>query len=190
MLRMIVVALVCLSFCAGSARADGVSWPLDALTGLEAVDVEVNPISTDASRDGLRTTTLQADIEKRVRQVGLRIVTQRIRQVPHMGFLRLTVDAVPSESDQGASYEYQMRLELHQEVAIEDNPAVRATAVTWRTSTAAILWTNSLVRSVRCSLQTMLDRFVEDLVSADNGLVRPCPHRPTAVSEAVSAPEG
>jgi hypothetical protein len=169
--------LVLLSFAvaASLAQADEQKWSIDSLRGLRALDVVVDPLPHDAEKDGLRRPALQADIELRLRRLGITIVTEKSAPWPDSAVMRLRVDDLKRDLEQGSYHEFRLTLEVLQSVALLRDPAVRSVNAQWHRTSEGTQLTTLLVRSVRDSLRELIEHFVDDYLAANGFYVRKAP---------------
>lgn len=170
MRRMLV--LVCLAAATAAAHADERTWSIDSLRGLRALDVIVEPLPAEAEKDGLRRPTLQADIELRLRRAGITIVNDRTVPWPDAAVMRLRMDGLKRELEQGSFTEYKLTLEVLQGVALLRDPAVRAVDAQWHRTSQGVQLSTMLAQSVRDSLRELIEHFVDDYLAANGYYVR------------------
>lgn len=167
-----ILVLMCVAAAAAAARADEQAWSIDSLRGLRALDVIVEPLPVDAEKDGLRRPTLQADIELRLRRAGITIVNDRTVPWPEAAVMRLRMDGLKRELDQGSFTEYKLTLEVLQGVALIRDPAVRSVDAQWQRTTEGVQLSTMLVQSVRDGLRELIEHFVDDYLAANGYYVR------------------
>jgi hypothetical protein len=137
-----------------------------SLKGLNAVAVSVQPIGAPAERDGLAQAQLQAIVETRLRQAGVRLLgpEEQLKRLRRPG---LSVQVTTARLDT-AEYIYSVRVELVQWVASLDDPTLLVTAAipvpatTWSApSVLGITPAETLKRDVEAALPPMVDQFVD-----------------------------
>jgi hypothetical protein len=159
----------------GGAHGAPQEWPIHALAALRAVRVHVEPIAPDAVREGLRASTLLADLELRVRRAGLMVVTRRPSTIPGTGLLRLRADVIRRDLERGPYWEYTLTLELVQTAALGRDTDVVTGAVTWQRSLRGIQLTTVLVNAVRDGARDLMEKFLDDYLAASEGRIRILP---------------
>lgn len=102
----------------------------DTLRGLKEVSVLVEYLPDDVEREGLNREQLQRDIEVRLRQAGLRVLT--IAEVAHSpGAPYLYVAVYPITGPSTNLNAYAVALTLKQLVQLSRNPSTELFATTW-----------------------------------------------------------
>ena len=100
------------------------------LAGLTGVGVVVEPMDPAAEKDGLAQSTLQTDVELKLRQEKIRVLTSGERlTAPGNPYLYLRVGTM--KDDELGVYAYDIDLELTQVVRLTRNPAITSLATTW-----------------------------------------------------------
>src|SRR5207245_1832743 len=95
----------------------------ESLRGLSGVMVTVNDISSEAERDGITKSKLQTDIELRLRQAGIRVLTfeeWRNAKDNRIGWLDLYVGMLKGES---TFYACSVKVKLMQIVSLVRDPS-------------------------------------------------------------------
>jgi hypothetical protein len=137
------------------------------LAGLTGLHVVVEPINTDAERDGLLSADLQADVESVLREGGLAVHAQSALFAGVPGTPVFHVDIMTIRLD--GRYAYSIRLELWQGVKLARDPGRTALALTW--SAPQVVGTLAAVNldTLRDVVRTAVRGFVEEcrLASAD-----------------------
>ncbi|MFQ5875317.1 MAG: hypothetical protein ACE5JL_16175 [Dehalococcoidia bacterium] len=136
------------------------------LSGLFGVEVVVENIKPEAERDGLTRAALQTDVELRLRQAGIRVLTktQGLR-TPGRPWLYLNVSTL-KRSD--GSYAYHASLGLKEYVRLERAPSRVELAETWQT--LGIIGTVGIQRLhtvVREAVRDMVDAFINAYLAAN-----------------------
>ena len=168
--RRLVLAALLVGACA-AARADERGFGLDALRGLAAFQVVVDPLSADAMRDGLRAPALQADVELRLRRAGLRVVTERGTPVPDAAVLRVHLDDTRRDLDAGSFHEFRLTMEVLQNVQLTRDPAVQALRPSWNRTLDGTHLTATLVPAVRDALRQEMEHLFDDYLAVNGGAV-------------------
>lgn len=101
------------------------------LSGLTGVHVVVNEMSAEAAREGLTRSSLQAELEDRLRQAGLRVLTAT-EALASVGrpTLELRVNLLPS-GEAPQLYVYSVDLALRQHIRLTRDRTVESYAITW-----------------------------------------------------------
>jgi hypothetical protein len=87
----------------------------EVLSGLEAVGVKVERLRTEIEQDGLFASTLQSDVELKLRLAGIKVLSEeQWRENPNSPFLYLFVDAFKHSE----GYIYRVQLSLREPVTV------------------------------------------------------------------------
>lgn len=137
------------------------------LAGLTGVHVRVEPINTDAERDGLRSADLQADVESVLREGGLAVHGQPALFARVPGTPVLHVDVMTVRLD--GRYAYSIRLELWQGIRLTRDPGQAALALTWSAPQVVGTLAADNLDTLRDVVRTAVRGFVDEcrLATAD-----------------------
>ena len=129
-----------------------------ALSGLRGIYVLVEKIEPFAERMGLTKSTLQADVEAKLRQAGVRILTKD-EWVAELGkpVLSLHVNAIPQSL---GLYVFSIQLRLNQGVRLTRDPSIESMATTWSVVMVGTIGADQLVQ-VRDSVRGRVDEFIQ-----------------------------
>jgi len=164
-----VLAALALLFSAGGlapllGQGDDESTRM-TLAGVRGVRVVVQVSDSDEVRkDGLIQSQLQTDVELKLRQAGITVLSQ---QEAHIGpWLSVTVSTlnVSSRTSTGM-YAVCMTAELHQWVTLTRNPPVRVWVSTW--SARGQFGATAHLSSVRDLIRDMTDQFINAYLAAN-----------------------
>lgn len=172
-------ALAALIFCmaltgawAGPALADVGQSARQTLKGIKGVLVVVTGISPEAERDGLKKADLQADVEGRLRQAGIRVLSRAERfQAP--GQPHLYVRFIDQKRTDMELYAISIAVHLEQHVRLTRDAKVLVPAETWGMTGVVSVGAKEL-QSVRRLVVNYVDLFVEAMTAA-NGSLAPAP---------------
>ena len=136
------------------------------LAGLTGVKVEVWHENPDAERDGLWRSTLQTDVELKLRQAGIRVPAEdKWPGTPGAPFLRLTVGTLRVDD---RLYAYCVHLKLYQDVRLARDPTVTVPAPTWHPrDQIGTVPPKNLSNEVRESVRDMVDKFINAYLAAN-----------------------
>jgi hypothetical protein len=106
------------------------------LTGLQGVYIAVEELQSNVMKyekhlrkSGLMKEQIQQDIEQRLRQAGIRVLTSdEWLKTPGRPILYVNVNTHENEK---YCFAYDIRIELQQIVSIDSNPKIKALASTW-----------------------------------------------------------
>jgi len=140
---------------------------LQALSGLNSLQVTVEEIRPDAEEDGLSKTVIQTDVELRLRKAGMRVVSTDEERLKIPGCPWLYVDVQTAKIEAIGFYVYSVRIELYERVLLERGPGLRTIAKTWSTG-GGIGWVRqALVRNLREYVADSVDEFLNSWLAAN-----------------------
>ena len=150
--RRIVLALALLFFAVPVRAGDGPTERA-SLKGITSIQVLIEPIRPDAERDGLTTTQLEADVELRLRQAGIRVVPLA------NDFLQVHVLTV--KNPDGRFYAYNVSVVFYQVVVpmrhVKEQTSLLA--ATWSVALLGVIPTGNL-RDVRSHAADQVNNFI------------------------------
>lgn len=102
----------------------------ETLRGLAGVAVTIEDIAPEAERDGLTESQLQADVESRLRQAGIHVLTEdeRLHTPGHP-----TLSVHVGTFKMGDVYSLCIEVTLKQVVMLKRNPHIESLVETWAT---------------------------------------------------------
>ena len=124
---MVVLALLVVPVSAVLAQEPATQRAtLAGLTGVEVVVEELNP---GVEQDGLTRSTLRSDVELKLRQAGIHVLTSTERTAsPGSPYLYLRITTVKNRV---SIYGYHIAIELRQLVRLTRNSGITSWAATW-----------------------------------------------------------
>ena len=139
--------------------------------GLKAVAVFVENIDQEAIKDGLNKEQIKTDVELRIREAGIKVVSVEkcLTLLPTSSYLYVIVSTVKFFS--GLEYVYGTSVQLKQQVVIERKKTEIPSkaylwATTWEKSDGVgITPVEDLVRNVREHLNEKVDDFINDYLA-------------------------
>jgi hypothetical protein len=133
----------------------------DTLRGLREVSVLVEYLPDDVEREGLSREHLTRDIEVRLRQAGLRVLTiSEIANSPGAPYLYVAVYLLPGPS---ANFNaYAIGLTLKQLVQLSRNPTTEFFATTWEGPAPPSSLSAPSVFDIRTRISDAVGRFIMD----------------------------
>jgi hypothetical protein len=142
------------------------------LTGLQGVYVAVEELQSNIMKYekhlrkyGLMKEQIQQDIEQRLRQAGIRVLTSdELLKTPGRPILYVNVNTHENEKYWLA---YDIRIELQQIVSIDSNPKIKTLASTWTMNVTGIANIGTL-NVIRDNVLFLADRFVEAYKSVNS----------------------
>src|SRR6267143_51456 len=128
------------------------------LAGLHGVRVVVRMSDSDETRTGgLSQSQLQTDVEIKLREAGITVLSQQEAQSGTLG-VDVNLLNLGSPTNPLSLYALCLTLELHQWVRLKRNPSVTVWVSTW--STTGQMGTTARPSSVRDIIRDMTDHFI------------------------------
>ncbi len=139
-----------------------------SLTGLKAVQVMVEDLHPDAERDGLHRTTIQTDVELKLRQAGIKVLTEAESLAsPGMPYLYINVGTLPPETQRGL-YAYSIAVRLQQNARLERDPRILvASAATWSAPVQFGTVGTTNLQQLRGTVKDLVDQFINAWLSVN-----------------------
>src|SRR6266550_3355550 len=139
------------------------------LAGLRGVFVAVSDVSEDAQRKGLSETQVRTDVELKLRQSGITVLTQdEVKRTPGLPFLYVTVSTLPLQSPLSGAYAFSIHIDLIQTIRLGRNPSVSALGRTWNsTGLFGAVGGDNLGESTRQKVRDQTDQFVNAYLAAN-----------------------
>jgi hypothetical protein len=164
-LAMLALAMVVgLSLMVGARPAE--ADESRTLAGLFGVQVVVESMDLDAARDGLTTSSLQTIMELRLRQAGIRVLTETENlRAPGNPYLYVNV-GTGKEPSLGI-YVYHLSLTLRERVRLDRNPDTREFAETWHARGQFGYIPVRRLHEVRISVEEQVDEFINAYLAAN-----------------------
>ncbi|WP_455388628.1 hypothetical protein [Petrachloros mirabilis] len=133
----------------------------DTLRGLTEISVLVEYLPDDVEREGLSREHLKRDIEVRLEQAGLRVLTiSEIAKSPGAPYLYIAVYPITPPSVN--SNAYAIGLTLKQLVHLSRNPTTEFFATTWEGAAPAGSLSAPKVHDIRTKILDAVGRFIID----------------------------
>jgi hypothetical protein len=135
------------------------------LAGLTGVEVVVETMKPDAEREGLAGSTIQTDVELKLRQAGIRVLTSSDGFLaPGNPYLYLNVNTSRTRT---GIYAYCIELQVKQGVKLTRNPAIISSSPTWQARGYVGTVGASNLHTVRDDVRDMVDQFVNAYLAAN-----------------------
>ena len=135
------------------------------LKGLKGVRVLVEDLTPEVEREGLVKADLQKSVEERLRQAGIRILTQE-EAVKTPGEPYLYVNINISFAKGGDVCSYSIDAALIQNVTLARSPRQTTYGVTWSTGGVGLIAKKSL-RELKESVEEIADVFAKAFLSVN-----------------------
>lgn len=137
----------------------------ESLAGLAGVYVIVEAMGAAVEREGLSRSTLQTDVEVKLRQAGIRVLTETEWVVaPGAPYLYLRVATV--RAGELSLYAVAILLHFHQDVLLARTPTRALSAPTWRTAWVGAVGTKEF-SWVRENVRDKVDEFINAYLAAN-----------------------
>jgi hypothetical protein len=158
-LLTLFVALIC----AAQKPPDDIS----SLKGLNGgVQVLIEPGSSLAEKYGLTTTAIQTDVELRLREAGIRVLSSdETLKTPGMAFLYVNVDMLVDFKNKVIAYT--VEASLHQRILLVRDKTIEIDAATWKKLIFGTVDVPDNLRSVRNVVKDLVDQFTNAYLSAN-----------------------
>ncbi len=135
------------------------------LVGLTGVGVVVENVDPTAEKDGLARSTLQNDVELKLRQAGIRVLSENeLISAPGFPTLYLQVTAIRHEM---GLYAYCIKLEVQQVVRLLRDPSITSAATTWEARGEIGVVGKQNLSTVREYVRDQVDQFINAYLAAN-----------------------
>ena len=148
---------------ASAATAQDTEINRQSLKGLKGVYVLVESLQPGAERDGLNKTSIQTDVELKLRQAGIMVLTEaesfETPGAPHL-YINLNTRS-------GSVYAFSINVRLRQTVRLDRDPSMQLSAVTtWSEEALGIIGRDNL-REIRDYIKDYVDQFINAYLSVN-----------------------
>ena len=135
------------------------------LAGLTGVYVLVEQISDEAQRDGLDTTQIRTDVELKLRQAGITVLTrQEWLSTAAAPYLYVNVQVLKNPAK---FYVFSANVELGQRATLVHDPSMSVLATTWSATGTIGTVGSQKVGSVREDVRDLTDQFINAYLAAN-----------------------
>ena len=160
-MRLRVLMLLGLTLCWPTIGFGFTADKRDTLRGLKENSVLVEYLPDDVEREGLNREHLQRDIEVRLRQAGLHVLTiSEVANLPGAPYLYVAVYPIIGPSINVNTYA--VALTLKQLVQLSRNPSTELFATTWEGPIHLSSLSDSRVLDIRSRIFDAVGRFIVD----------------------------
>lgn len=160
-MRLRVLMLLGLTLCWPTIGFGFTADKRDTLRGLKELSVLVEYLPDDVEREGLNREHLQRDIEVRLRQAGLHVLTiSEVANLPGAPYLYVAVYPIIGPSINVNTYA--VALTLKQLVQLSRNPSTELFATTWEGPIHLSSLSDSRVLDIRSRIFDAVGRFIVD----------------------------
>jgi len=165
-MRLRVLMLLVLTLCWPTVGFAFTADKRDTLRGLKEVSVLVEFLPDDVEREGLSREHLTHDIEARLRQAGLRVLTiSEIATSPGAPYLYVAVYPITGPSVNVNAYA--IGLTLKQLVQLSRSPTTELFATTWEGPAPPSSLSAPRVLDIRSRVSGVLERFIIDYLTVN-----------------------
>ncbi|UCF43203.1 MAG: hypothetical protein JSV99_11595 [Planctomycetota bacterium] len=156
-----VAAVVCLAGVCSVKAFGQLSEKQWSLAEIEAVSVFVQGLTEQTKRTGLRSERIRTELEKRLKELGIRVVSQEeAAMVAGSPVIYVNISAFKRE--RVADYVYHVDVGLLQQVSLARDTKIRIMSITWRKGRLGYCPSRTLVKSVRETVGYLMDGFSKD----------------------------
>jgi len=160
-MRLRVLMLLGLTLCWPTSGFSFTADKRDTLRGLKELSVLVEYLPDDVEREGLNREHLQRDIEVRLRQAGLHVLTiSEVANLPGAPYLYVAVYPIIGPSINVNTYA--VALTLKQLVQLSRNPSTELFATTWDGPIHLSSLSDSRGLDIRSRIFDAVGRFIVD----------------------------
>jgi hypothetical protein len=118
--------------------------------------------SDEARRDGLSREQLQTDVELKLREAGIAVLSLHDSSAPALSATVFVLRGSPQRF-----YAYSVLVELHQWVRLIRNPSVAVWTDTWRTPMGLGTVPSGQLGSLRDNVRDFVDQFINAYLAAN-----------------------
>lgn len=130
------------------------------LAGLTRVHVVVNELGAEAEREGLTRASLQAELEQRLRQAGLRVLGAS-EALASVGRPTLEVRVrVTTSGEAPQLYVYSVDLGLRQQIRLTRDRTIESYAITWSENREVGVVRATRLSAVRDAVRAKVEEFI------------------------------
>jgi hypothetical protein len=151
---------------ASAATAQNDELSRQSLKGLNGLGVLVEPLRADVEQGGLNRTSIQTDVELKLRQAGITVMTREESQATRGGayvYINVNTQSIPNRS----LYAYSIHVNLCQNVRLDRDPSIWIVgATTWSVMAVGVVGRNML-RDIRDSIKDYVDQFINAYLSVN-----------------------
>ena len=166
-MRLRVLMLLGLTLCWPTVGFGFTADKRDTLRGLKEISVLVEYLPDDVEREGLNREHLQRDIEVRLRQAGLHVLTiSEVANLPGAPYLYVAVYPIIGPSINVNTYA--VALTLKQLVQLSRNPSTELFATTWEGPIHLSSLSDSRVLDIRSRIFDAVGRFIVDYLDVNS----------------------
>lgn len=161
---MVLVAIASLIFSHLASAEPLESRESESLRALAGVFVVIEELKDDMKRDGSSVSQIQTDVELRLRQAGIKVLSrQEALASPGFPYLYVRVTTGKDRS----TYAYGIQAQFNQLVQLERNPAIRLLATTCAAAGSTGMVGAKNLRDVRKFIAGQVDEFTNTYLAVN-----------------------
>jgi hypothetical protein len=131
----------------------------ETLRGLGGVVVVVETVKSDAEADGLRVDDIQAEVESRLEEGGVRVLPHDVwRATVGRPWLYVSVNTMKYLF----SYFFSIDVQLKQDVTLPRQPSILTSSATWEMGSIGFVAIPEFSDKIRESVAAYIDSFISD----------------------------
>jgi len=164
---VVTVLAICISVLWATNKYD----PRDALKGLQGVRVLVEILEPEVEKSGLTTQQLQTDVELRLRQNGIRVLSEQEQlSTPGMPYLYVNVNIMIRKDIPLVQLAvYVISVKLKQNVFLARDTTKLCIASTWdsKGSNVGSVGLDKIETTIRKNIKDNVDEFINDYLAVN-----------------------
>ena len=137
-----------------------------SLAKIDALYVFVQGLTEETKREGLTTEQIQSEVEDKLKQMGVRIVSEE-EGLKIAGSPVLYVNISANKMTRTPAFVYHVDVGVLQKVILVREPKIRTMSITWNRGQVGYCPSISLAKSLRETVGYLMDRFQEDYRAAN-----------------------
>jgi hypothetical protein len=171
-LLVIFVAVVQVTHVAGKSEKKANTTPQikfvtekrEILAGLQGVEVAVEVFEPEDIKYGFNRQQYQTDVELRLRQYGIKVLSNEESLKMAQPYLYINVN--PLISEKGGIAAVSIEISLRDIVVLVRNPTIMTSATTWKRNVTSIVGFNRF-NEIRNKVRDLVDIFINDYLAAN-----------------------
>lgn len=137
-----------------------------SLAKIDALYVFVQGLTEETKREGLTTEQIQSEVEDKLKQMGIRVVSEE-EGLKIAGSPVLYVSISVYKRTRTPAFVYHVDVGVLQRVTLVREPRIRPMSITWNKGQLGYCPSISLAKSLRETVGYLMDRFQEDYRAAN-----------------------
>jgi hypothetical protein len=136
----------------------------ETLRGLKGLLVIVETVKSDAEADGLRIDDIQAEVESRLEQAGVRVLSHdEWRSTIGRPWLYVSVNTIKYLF----SYFFSIDVQLKQDVTLPRQPSISTSSATWEMGSIGFASIPEFPAKIQESVSSYVDNFINDYLAVN-----------------------